>query len=95
VAFVYWQYISGCDRQTYGRLENAARLKRLGVWSVNGGLTRPWDYRSNQAAPPQARPGPVDAGIDSQAGQRSCTPSPAVVPHTRAVAVSPCCKRQL
>ena len=95
VAFVYWQYISGCDRQTYGRLENAARLKRLGLWGVNGGLTRPWDYRSNQAAPPQARPGPVDAGIDSQAGQRSCTPSPAVVPHTRAVAVSPCCKRQL
>jgi hypothetical protein len=29
-AFVYWQYISGCDRQTYSRLENDARLKRLG-----------------------------------------------------------------
>jgi endonuclease YncB( thermonuclease family) len=44
-AFVYWQYISGCDRQTYSRLENDARLKRLGVWSVNGGIQRPWDYR--------------------------------------------------
>jgi len=44
-AFVYWQYISGCDRQTYSRLENAARLKRLGVWSLPGGIQRPWDYR--------------------------------------------------
>jgi endonuclease YncB( thermonuclease family) len=51
VAFVYWQYIAGCDRQTYGRLETEARLKRLGVWSVNGGLTRPWDYRSSQRKP--------------------------------------------
>ena len=44
-AFVYWQYISGCDRETYSRLENDARLKRLGIWSVNGGVQRPWDYR--------------------------------------------------
>jgi endonuclease YncB( thermonuclease family) len=48
VAFVYWQYIAGCDRQTYGRLETEARLKSLGVWGVSGGLTRPWDYRSGQ-----------------------------------------------
>ena len=48
VAFVYWQYIAGCDRQTYGRLETEARLKGLGVWGLSGGLTRPWDYRSNQ-----------------------------------------------
>lgn len=37
-AFVYWQYIDGCDRQTYSRLESEARLKGLGVWSVPGGL---------------------------------------------------------
>jgi len=47
-AFVYWQYISGCDRQTYSRLENDARLKRLGVWSVPNGIQRPWDYRRNK-----------------------------------------------
>ena len=47
-AFVYWQYISGCDRQTYSRLENDARLKRLGVWSVTGGIQRPWEYRKMQ-----------------------------------------------
>ena len=44
-AFVYWQYISGCDRRTYLRLENDARLKGAGVWSVTGGIQRPWDYR--------------------------------------------------
>ena len=47
-AFVYWQYISGCDRQTYSRLENYARLKRLGVWSVPDGIQRPWEYRRNR-----------------------------------------------
>ena len=47
-AFVYWQYISGCDRQTYSRLENDARLKRLGIWLVNGGVQRPWDYRRSR-----------------------------------------------
>ena len=44
-AFVYWQYIEGCDRETYSRLENEARLKSLGVWAVPGGMQRPWDYR--------------------------------------------------
>ena len=50
-AFVYWQYIQGCDRQTYSRLETEARLKGLGVWGVKGGVLRPWDYRSKQRQP--------------------------------------------
>ena len=44
-AFVYWQYIEGCDRETYSHLENEARLKSLGLWAVPGGIQRPWDYR--------------------------------------------------
>jgi len=44
-AFVYWQHIKGCDRQTYSRLETEARMKGLGVWSTPGGITRPWDFR--------------------------------------------------
>ena len=46
-AFVYWHYISGCDRQSYSRLENDARFRRLGVWSVPNGVQRPWEYRRN------------------------------------------------
>ncbi|KZR82380.1 Endonuclease YhcR precursor [Prochlorococcus marinus str. MIT 1342] len=47
-AFVYWQYIKGCDRQTYSRLETYARLGGIGVWSVSGGIQRPWDYRQSK-----------------------------------------------
>ncbi len=50
VAFVYWQYIEGCDLETYSRLENEARLKSLGVWAVPSGIQRPWDYRKNRKA---------------------------------------------
>jgi endonuclease YncB( thermonuclease family) len=59
VAFVYWQYIAGCDRQTYGRLETEARLKGLGVWGVSGGLTRPWEYRSGQRKPSSSSSAPA------------------------------------
>jgi endonuclease YncB( thermonuclease family) len=59
VAFVYWQYIAGCDRQTYGRLETEARLKGVGVWGVSGGLTRPWDYRSGQRKPSSSSSAPA------------------------------------
>jgi len=57
-AFVYWQYIQGCDRQTYSRLETEARFKRLGVWGVSGGVQRPWDYRSRQRKPSSSSAAP-------------------------------------
>ena len=47
-AFVYWDYISGCDRQTYQRLENEAKANRRGIWSVPTGIERPWNYRRDQ-----------------------------------------------
>ena len=57
-AFVYWQYIHGCDRQTYSRLETEARLKGLGVWGVSGGVQRPWEYRSRQRKPSSSSSAP-------------------------------------
>ena len=57
-AFVYWQYIQGCDRQTYSRLETEARLKGLGVWGVSGGVQRPWEYRSRQRKPSSSSSAP-------------------------------------
>lgn len=42
-AFVYWQYIKGCDRNAYARLEQEAKDRRIGVWA--GDVTPPWDYR--------------------------------------------------
>jgi endonuclease YncB( thermonuclease family) len=57
-AFVYWQYIQGCDRQTYSRLETEARLKAQGVWGVSGGVQRPWEYRSRQLKPSSSSSAP-------------------------------------
>jgi len=57
-AFVYWQYIQGCDRQTYSRLETEARLRGLGVWGVSGGVQRPWEYRSRQRKPSSSSSAP-------------------------------------
>jgi endonuclease YncB( thermonuclease family) len=47
-AFVYWNYISACDRESYAKLEALARLKRLGIWASPGGLGRPWQWRHHQ-----------------------------------------------
>jgi endonuclease YncB( thermonuclease family) len=44
-AFVYWQYMAGCDRNTYARLEQQAKSQRLGVWG-DPGLMPPWQYRA-------------------------------------------------
>ncbi|MFZ9973186.1 MAG: thermonuclease family protein [Vulcanococcus sp.] len=56
-AFVYWPFINGCDRQTYGRMETEARLKGRGVWGVSGGVTRPWDFRKRQRSQSEERMG--------------------------------------
>ena len=49
-AFVYRQYLSGCDRNAYLSAEKQAEAARRGVWSVSGGITRPWDWRRGGAS---------------------------------------------
>ena len=44
-AFAYRQYLSGCDEQEYLDAEYRASRHRYGVWQVEGGITRPWDFR--------------------------------------------------
>lgn len=65
-AFVYWQYISGCDRQTYSRLENNARLRKFGVWGIPEGIQRPWDYRRSRKA------GNASTANESNSGRYRC-----------------------
>jgi len=40
-------------------LETEARLRGLGVWGISGGLTRPWDYRSNKRKPSSSSSAPA------------------------------------
>jgi len=44
-AFVYRQYLSGCDAKEYLDAEYRASRRRYGVWQVEGGISRPWDFR--------------------------------------------------
>ena len=69
-AFVYWQYIEGCDRETYSRLENEARLQRIGVWAVPGGIQRPWDYRRGRKSGSSSNTQPTGASKQGYSGSR-------------------------
>ena len=59
-AFAYRQYLSGCDAKAYLEAEERASRSRLGVWQVQGGITRPWDFRRKRhsaAIPDGTTPG--------------------------------------
>ena len=49
-AFAYRQYLSRCDEKEYLDAEYRASRHPYGVWQVDGGITRPWDFRSGRTA---------------------------------------------
>jgi endonuclease YncB( thermonuclease family) len=49
-AFAYRQYLGGCDAKEYLDAEFRASRHRYGVWQVDGGITRPWDFRQGRSA---------------------------------------------
>jgi endonuclease YncB( thermonuclease family) len=49
-AFAYRRYLSGCDARKYLDAEFRASRHRYGVWQVEGGITRPWDFRHGRTA---------------------------------------------
>jgi len=60
LAFAYRQYLGGCDAKAYLEAEERASSSRLGVWQVQGGITRPWDFRRRRrsaAIPDGTTPG--------------------------------------
>ena len=44
-AFAYRQYLSSCNGREYLDAEYRASRRRYGIWQVEGGITRPWDFR--------------------------------------------------
>lgn len=49
-AFAYRRYLAACDPRDYLEAEARARRRRLGVWQVDGGITRPWAFRHSAGA---------------------------------------------
>lgn len=47
-AFAYRRHLDRCDGRAYRQAEARARLRRLGIWQVEGGITRPWDFRRSR-----------------------------------------------
>jgi len=43
-------YLSGCNAKEYLDAEYRASRHRYGVWQVEGGITRPWDFRHGRTA---------------------------------------------
>ena len=64
-AFVYRQYLSGCDRNAYLSAEKQAEAARRGVWSVSGGITRPWDWRRGGSSRPSTGTSPSSSSKSS------------------------------
>jgi micrococcal nuclease len=63
-AFAYRQYIKQCDERAYLDREKLAQRYRVGVWRVEGGIQRPWDWRAaNRGAPRQPTQRPVTLTI--------------------------------
>jgi len=60
-AFVYRQYLSGCDRNAYLSAEKQAESARRGVWLVSGGITRPWDWRRGGSSRPSSSTAPASS----------------------------------
>jgi endonuclease YncB( thermonuclease family) len=59
-AFAYRQYLGGCDAKEYLDAEHRANRRRFGVWQVEGGITRSWDFRRGRhsaAIPDGTTPG--------------------------------------
>lgn len=46
--FVYYRYLSACDRAAYVAAEEQAQRFRQGVWKWDGSVERPWDFRSRR-----------------------------------------------
>ncbi|WP_233130266.1 thermonuclease family protein [Synechococcus sp. 1G10] len=49
-AFVYRKYLCQCDSKKYLDAEARASRRRVGVWQMSGGITRPWDFRRVKAS---------------------------------------------
>lgn len=69
-AFAYRNYLSQCDQAAYLGAEKKAQRQGLGVWSVAGGITRPWDWRKGVRDSSPTVSAPSATGSGASVGRR-------------------------
>ncbi len=73
-AFAYRKYLAACDSRAYLGAETEAQRQRRGLWSVPGGIQKPWDWRhgtTGTATTPLATPaGGASTGSAGVVGHR-------------------------
>jgi len=65
-AFAYRQDLSDCDAREYLDAEYRASRRRYGVWQVEGGIIRPWEFRKS------SRAAVIPDGTTPDGGRYSC-----------------------
>jgi endonuclease YncB( thermonuclease family) len=71
-AFAYRQYLNSCQAKEYLEAESRANRRRHGIWQLDGGITRPWDFRHGS----QATKKPADhCTVKVPEGTRTGSPS--------------------
>ena len=71
-AFAYRQYLSNCDPTAYLGAERGAEVDRMGVWSVPGGIQRPWEFRHGRHGYRSATRRSTGPAAGPPAGERRC-----------------------
>ena len=62
-AYAYRRYLGQCDQWAYLDREKLAQRYRAGIWRLDGGIERPWDFRAARRSGPRqptAPPGDPD-----------------------------------
>jgi endonuclease YncB( thermonuclease family) len=52
-AYAYRRYLGQCDQWTYLDREKLAQRYRAGIWRLDGGIERPWDFRAARRSGPR------------------------------------------
>lgn len=48
-AFIYWQYLAGCDKESLVKAEKQAKAASKGIWSKSSPALKPWDFRRKRS----------------------------------------------
>ena len=65
-AFAYRQYLRNCNPTAYLGAERGAETDHLGVWSIPGGIQRPWEFRHGRRSYRPAARRSIDSYAQAQ-----------------------------